>query len=352
METFRQWLYLGPGNMQLETVEKVEPGEGMVRLKVMAMSICGSDLAAYKTGNYRMKPPLVVGHEFCGIVDALGPKVTKFQVGQRVTVNPVLRCGKCYHCKENRPNMCPHRHNTGTTVFAGRWDGGLREYTYMPEFSLVPLPDSLSFLQGALVEPTAVCLHAASAGHISQEVSATVVGAGAIGLLVTNCLKALGVKQVICTDIVNSRLDRAKEWGADAVVNSAKEDPVAAVQRLTSDREGTDRVILCTDVDKTFIQGLEMCRMGGSVVLVGHIRSNVTFQPEIILRNGLSILSSVTFLPEHFYSALRLIEQHQVDPTKLITSVVPFAQARDAFDLLCDPNNKEIKIMIKIHDEW
>lgn len=322
----------------------------MVRLKVMAMSICGSDLFAYKQPHARMIPPLVPGHEFCGIVDAIGPGVKKYKVGQRVAVNPVLNCGECFHCKEGRPNMCPNRHNTGTTVYAGRWDGGLREYTYTPEFSLSLLPDNMDFVNGTLIEPVAVCLHAASRGYTPQEKCTVIVGSGPIGLLVLRCLKAMGVKQVICTDVIQKRLDMALEWGADIIVNSAIEDPVEAVKRISGERNGADRVILCTDPPVVFLQGIKMCRMGGKVVLVSHIHDEIPVKPEMFLTNGIDLLSSVTFLPEHFSKAMELIRSKQVDPAKLITSIVPFEDGKMAFDTLADPQNEQIKILIKMHN--
>lgn len=348
METFRQWLYTGPGHFQLEEVEKEEPKPGMVRLEVKAFSICGSDLTAFRRMHERMVPPLVLGHEFCGVVDAVGEGVATVKVGQRVAVNPILRCGACWHCKNGRPNLCPNRHNTGTTILAGRYDGGMREFTYMPEFSLMPLPDSIDFIHGALIEPLGVCIHMADVGYLPNEKYTVIYGCGPVGLMTMLILKARGVEHVICVDVRKNRLKLAKELGASLTIHATEDDTVSLVRQFAKERGGADRILLCTDAPEPFLEAIKLARMDGSIVLTGHIKPTIAFRPEDILEKGLRILSQVTFLPEHLERSMEMIQNKEIPLDKIITKVLPFSSLQDACELLCAPDNDEIKIVIDV----
>lgn len=347
MDTFRQWLYLGPGKLELQTVNKVEPEGNLVRIKVKAFSICGSDLLAYKAPHARMVPPLVLGHEFCGVVDAIGSEVSKFKPGDRVVINPVLYCGKCFHCQNGMENMCPNRRNTGGTVFAGRWDGCMREYTYTPEYSLIALPEEVSFVEGALIEPLSVSLNSSGQHWLPNEETAVVSGLGPIGMGVLYWLKDRGVKRVICSDVLERRREIAKDFGADVVIDPRKENLLELVQKMTPERGGADRVFICCEVPTLFNDAIPMCRMGGTIVLVGHIRDDVHFKPTLINGRGLNVTTNITFHNDQIEKVIDTIQHKRIDLSKIITSVMPFEDTQKAFEILAKPNN-EMKIVIKV----
>ena len=346
METFREWVYLGPGKLELQTAQKEEPTGDLVRIKVKAASICGSDLMAYRSYNERMIPPLVLGHEFAGIVDAVGPEVRNVKIGQRVTANPVLACGKCFTCLDGHPNICPHRRNTGVSANGG-WNGALREYTYMPADSIIPLPDELSFVQGSLIEPLGVGMHASEVGYLPSEETTVIYGGGPIGLFTLISVKSKGVKNAVLMDVLDTRLEKAKKLGADYTFNPLRGDPVDFVNQIAAERGGADRIIICANAGSVWTQALNMPRPGGTVVLVAGIRSEVTFAPKMITARAAQVMSSMTFLNSHLLEGIDLIRKGKIDVNRMISSIVPFEDTQKAFDALAAPDNQEVKIVIQ-----
>ena len=220
--------------MEVEIQERPipQPKDDEVLVKVEYVGICGSDLHYYESGrigDFVVKPPFVLGHEAGGTVVEVGANVKNLKVGDRVAMEPGKTCGHCEFCKSGKYNLCEDVVFFATPPV----DGVFQEYVAHEAGLCFKLPDNVSTLEGALIEPLAVGMHAARQGEAKLGQTAVVTGAGCIGLVSLLSLKAMGVTKVIVVDVMEKRLQKALELGADAVINGKEEDTVARIQELT-----------------------------------------------------------------------------------------------------------------------
>lgn len=346
MEKMKSLVYHGPGELEIENWEIPHPKAGEVRIKIAYTAICGSDLGAYKTASDRFQPPLILGHEFSGIIDELGPGVDDFQIGQHVCGNPPIYCGKCWYCTHGHYNICPNRLSLGNSVGVAKCNGAFVEYIVLPAYTLVPLPEKIPLLHGSLMEPLAVGYHAAGNGSFQPGETTTVIGAGPIGLMTILSLKARGAGQILCSDLSEARLDLAKRLGTDAAINIQSQNLLEVVKERT-DGLGSDRTIICTDAPSAFYQAIHATRNCGDVVLVGMIQSTINFCPMDIFGRDINIISSYTFTDEIF-EAVQMVEKGKIDLEPMITSVYSLEHGKDAFDALLEPDNSEVKVVVDI----
>lgn len=344
-DTMKALVYQGPGVLELEEREIPSPKNGEVQIKIKRVSICGSDLGAYRFASDRFAPPLVLGHEFSGDITAVGEGVTSLKVGQRVTVNPMVLCNDCYFCKRGEGNLCGNRKSMGTAIGGVQTDGAMREYVTVPDWMVVPIADNVSYEAAALLEPCGVTLACAKKGMTKDEKTTVVLGAGPIGLLIVKFLKALGIEKVIVSDIIDKRLEKAKECGADYVINSKNTDAVAEVKKLT-DGYGADRVINAAG-EFLINQSFEMVKNGGTSVLVALTHKKVEIEPMEIVGRALNFMGSYMFTTEMAEAAQMLAEEKLV-VEDLITSTYKLEDGKAAFDVLNTPNNDEIKVQIEL----
>ena len=336
-------VYQGPGVLEVEEREIPAPKKGEVQIKIKKVSICGSDLGAYRHASDRFMPPLVLGHEFSGDTTELGEGVTSLKKGQRVTVNPMVLCNECYFCKKGEGNLCGNRRSLGTAIGGTQTDGAMREYVTVPDWMVVPIKDNVSYEAAALLEPCGVTLACAKKGLTSEEKNTVVLGAGPIGLLIVKFLKALGVENVIVSDIIDKRLEKAKECGADHVINSKKEDAVEAVKALT-EGYGADRVINAAG-EFLINQSFAMVKNGGTSVLVALAHAKVEIDPMEIVGRGITFMGSYMFTTE-MKEAAQMLAEGKLQVEDLITSTYPLTEGKAAFDVLNTPDNDEIKVQL------
>ena len=214
-----------PADLRIEEVPVPEIGPYDVLVRVRAAGICGSDLERIMvTGTYHF--PTIPGHEFCGEVDTAGSAVKAYKAGDRVLVVPIIPCGTCEYCAQGYYGQCEHYDYLGS-----RTDGGFAEYVRVPEGNLIPLPESVSFLEGAAVEPAAVTLHGIIKADIRAGDSVAVLGCGAIGLFAIQFAKILGATRVIAVDVIPGKLESAKKAGADFCINALECDPVEEIRQ-------------------------------------------------------------------------------------------------------------------------
>lgn len=346
MDYMRAVVFHGPGDMRYEMVPKPVPKEGEVCIKVKFAGICGSDVEEYKIGSDRAIPPIIFGHEFSGEIVDVGAGVSKGRLGQRVSVNPILYCGKCYYCQRGWINLCPYRRSIGRTlgVEKKRCDGAFAEYVCVPEFALVPLHEKVSFEEGALLEPLSVCLSAAKEGNFKKGENVLIIGAGPIGLMVMEFLKVLEANKIVVTDVFDSKLDVAKRLGADHVLN-VKDKPVESLLELV-DNIGFDRVIVATGASSALKDSFKLVRSGGSIVLVGIIRRNVEINPVEIVGRKLTIYGSYMFTKE-MYEVMDYIAQGKLDVRSIITSVCSLEELPEVFKKL-SADSEEIKVLVNV----
>ena len=338
-------VFKGPRSMQYEDVPTPEPGPGEVRIHPKAVSICGSDTSGYKGGNAMRTPGLIMGHEFSGVIEKLGPGVKGLTVGQRVAVHHNIFCEKCRDCKEGRDNVCVNRAIIGTTMpVYGPYNGAMADYVIAPAKKIIPLPDHVSFNAAAMGEPVSIGLRATNHVKELKGQTALVYGAGPIGLLNMQCIRARGAARIIAVDTVDTRLDFAKECGATAVINSKNEDALKIVNEMT-DSGGVDVVFDCVGVKETVNAGTRLVRCGGTVVWVGLSENSFEFDYKY------AVCKEITFISAYMYTneleeGLDLIAEGKLDVEKIITGVYPMSEGPKHFELIARGESKDIKIIL------
>lgn len=256
-------VYADWDQLEVREVSKpiARPGEVVVR--VAAAGICGSELEGFATRSPRRTPPLVMGHEFCGEVAEVGEGVAGYRPGDRAVVNSVISCGRCDECRDGQSHLCPERE-----VFGMRRPGGFAEFCAVPVSTLLPLPEKVSPLEGALVEPLANAVHALSLARQRFPETVVVIGAGTIGLLTLQVAKAVGALRLVAVDINDARLAVAHQLGAEPVFNPRRNDVVAAVREFTRGR-GADLVVDAVGASETRRVAVATARPGGETVWLG-----------------------------------------------------------------------------------
>ncbi|WP_174880445.1 NAD(P)-dependent alcohol dehydrogenase, partial [Metabacillus niabensis] len=238
-----------------------------VLVKVMAVGVCGSDIHYYehgRIGRYVVEKPIILGHECAGIVVAIGEKVTKFKIGDRVAIEPGITCGKCEYCKQGRYNLCPDVEFLATPPI----DGAFVQYLKHREDFLFPIPDELSFEEAALVEPFSVGIHASKRSQLQPGSSVAIMGMGPVGLTAVAAVKAFGASNIIVTDLEANRLEAAKRLGATHAINIANGDPNEQILQITNGK-GVDVAFETAGNPHALRSALKAVKRGGKLAIVG-----------------------------------------------------------------------------------
>lgn len=305
-------------------VETPVPGPGEVRIRVMACAVCGSDVKGMDGSTGRRQPPIIMGHEASGVIESVGPYVTRFRPGDRVTFDSTIYCNECEMCQKGLVNLCEHREVIGVSCDEYRHQGAMAEYVVVPEYVLYRLPESVTFRQAAMVEPMSVAYHGVTRGAVPVGGSAMVVGVGTIGLFVVQILKSLGVRQVIAVDISGKRLDMAMKNGADAVVNSRDEQAQTQILALTQGK-GVDAAYDATGIESTVLMCIHLTKINGSVVLIGNIARDIHFPLQYIVTHQLSLFGSCASAGE-YDQCLALIAEGKVNVDAMISGSFPLSE--------------------------
>ena len=334
---------LGIGKMGFEErqIPKVKDNEVLVKLEYVG--ICGSDLHYYETGaigNYVVKPPFVLGHEPGGIVVEVGKSVKNLKVGDKVALEPGKTCGHCEFCKSGKYNLCPDVVFFATPPV----DGVFQEYVAHEADLCFKLPENVSTLEGALIEPLAVGFHAAIQGEAKIGQTAVVMGVGLVSMM---ALKAMGVSKVYVVDIMEKRLEKALELGADGVINGREKDAVAEVMGLT-DGKGCDLVIETAGTEMTTIQAIHMAKKGTNIVLVGYSKTGeMTLPMSLVLDKELTF--KTVFRYRHIYPlAIEAVASGKVNLKGIVTDIFKLDEVQKAMDYSVNNKADIVKAVIKI----
>ncbi len=338
-------VYHGARDIRLMDIDKPQlRNSDEVCIRVKAVSICGSDLHGYEGTSKFREPPLVMGHELSGDIVTIGTDVTDLRIGQRVTVNPNLYCGKCHNCQEDRRNLCRNRKSVGTKMPAGKYDGAMAEYLCVPATAIIPLPDNVSYEEAALLEPLGVSLHATKqARHLANEIVA-VVGAGPIGLLAVQCAKSLGAATVVALDLVNERLEKARECGADIVVNSKSE--FLSIIKDATNQVGVAVAIDAVGVPNSMSQCVQMVRTGGEIIEVGLGSSVISVDTYELVCREIIIQGSYIYRGE-IQEGMELVASGRINVRDMITSVLPLDKGPEMFARLATGRTNDIKVVLQ-----
>jgi len=321
-------VWYGGNNIKIEDRPKPTITDNEVLLRVRAVSICGSELHAYEGISERRKPPLIMGHEFSGEIAEVGKQVKNFEVGERVTVDPLTRCGICVSCTSGRGNICMNVRLIGLHT-----SGAFAEYVPVPATNLHRLPGNVSFEEGSCIEPFAVGFHSVIRTPVEVGDTVVVLGAGTIGLTNLQAARIAGARETIVTDLVDYRLKLAKKLGADVTINSKSEDPVKKIMELT-DNKGADVAIEAVGIQPTVQQAMAMIRIGGKVTIVGMLSRTMQLEMLDAVVKEMDIKGTYGYTPGDFRIALGMIANGRADVKSLITHVLPLNEVGRGFELM------------------
>jgi L-iditol 2-dehydrogenase len=329
---------------ELEIAEVPTPvvGVGEVLIRVGACGICGSDVHGYDGSSGRRIPPIVMGHEAAGRVAVVGAGVTGLAEGDRVTFDSTIYCGACGYCRRGEVNLCDHRQVLGVSCGDYSRAGAFAEFVVVPARVVYKLPESISFAEAAMLEAVAVAIHAVSLAEISAESTALVVGAGTIGALILQALRAAGCRRVFVSDVDGTRLQMAKELGADVL--SANEDSVAHILQRTGG-VGVDVAMEAVGRNETVQAAIASVRKGGTVVLVGNISPDVTLPLQKVVTRQIRLQGSCASAGE-YPQAIALMASGAIRVKPLITAIAPLADGPQWFERLYAREPNLLKVVL------
>lgn len=337
--------FYAPENIKYEETDIKDPKNGEVRVKIEAALTCGTDLKTYRRGHPVLikKTPSGFGHEFAGVVEAVGKNVTNFAVGDRVVAANSAPCGECYFCKRGLYNLCENLEFL---------NGAYAEYINVPERivkkNMIRIDDDLSFEKAAFCEPLANVVHGIANMDIQKGQTVAVVGIGTIGLMFVRLAKLKGAK-VIAAGRNPLKIKLAKEFGgADEVIDLTKyKNPDKILLSLTEEGKGFDAAIECVGLPEIWERMFKLVRKGGMINLFGGCKSGTTINIDTrrLHYDELKVIGVFHHTPQYFRDAYELISSGKVDVEKLITHVMPLSQTEQALNMVAE--SKAIKVLLK-----
>ncbi len=342
-------LLTAPSTLAITDLETPEPDAGEVRVRIAACGICGSDVHGYTGSTGRRIPPLVMGHEAAGIIDAVGQNVSGQMIGQRVALDSTVFCGECEFCCYGKENLCTHRQVLGVSCDAYRRQGCFAEYAIVPERCVYPLPDQMGFVAASLLEPLTIGLQAVRLGNAGPATrSAVVIGAGTIGLAIIVALKSYGVQRIAAVDLDASRLKEATEFGADAVFEADKTTAkqLAEWGASSADTDGADLVLEAVGAAASVETAIHAVTRGGSVVLVGNVSPVVELPLQTVVTRQIRLqgsCASAGCYPE----AIELAASGAVDLSRFVSRVAPLDDGVAWFERLHNREPGLLKVVLQ-----
>ncbi len=331
---------------RIEYVDVSDPqlGPGEVLVQVKAVGICGSDIHGLDGSTGRRIPPLIMGHEAAGVVAEVGPGVTAWKPGQRLTFDSTVYCGNCHFCNDGLINLCDNRQVLGVSCAEFKRDGAFAEYVAVPERILYELPADLPFEQAAMVEPTSVAVHGVSLLPTRPGDAAVVIGAGVIGLLAIQALRAAGCGPIIAVDVDKERLALARELGAGESVNSSDPDPAGRIRQLTAGR-GADIAFEAVGLPATVRLAVECVRKGGAVAQVGNVSPTAELPLQALVGRQIALLGSAASCGE-YPQCLEMMRRGLIRVQPLISAVAPLSEGAQWFQRLRNREAGLVKVIL------
>lgn len=344
--TVRAAVIHGAHDLRIEEREVPLLGPHDVEVRIRAGGICGSDLHYYQHGGFgiiKVREPIIPGHEIAGEVTSVGPEVLRVKPGDRVAVNPSQPCGRCRYCLDGQPNHCLDMRFMGSAMRMPHVQGGFRETLVCSETQAVPLPAGMSLETAAFAEPLAVCLHAGRLAGSLLGRRVLVTGAGPIGALAVMVARRGGAREIVVTDIADRPLALARQIGADRAHNT-RSDP-AALDRYKGDKGTFDVVFEASGAGPALAAALEAARPGATIVQLG-LGGDITLPLNLLVAKEISLRGTFRF-HEEFAWAVDFLATGAIDPSPLLTEVVPLADAVRAFDLAGD-KSRAMKVQLAL----
>ena len=331
-----------PGKIEIREVPMPRVNEGEALLKVKCVGICGADVASF-TGNQPFTTyPRIPGHEFSAEIVEIPENEKGLKAGDIVTCNPYFNCGNCYSCERGLVNCCTDNQTMGV-----QRDGAFCEYISMPVERIYP-GKGLSAEELALIEPFSISQHAVSRATIKKTDNVLVIGAGPIGLFALLAAKQK-CKKIVVADILDNRLELAKEYGADGVVNTRTHSLEEFTAEFT-DGNGFDVCIEACGAPETFLGCIDNGAFGANIILIGNGKRETQFLHSVILKKELNIHGSRNALKDDFINNIDLVASGQCDVMKMVSGIYDMDNALDAFKALSNNDGTLAKLLIRIGD--
>ena len=332
--------------LQLEVADfpQPQPGPDEVLIRVAACGICGSDVHGYDGTSGRRIPPIVMGHEAAGVVAATGPGVSRFKTGDRVTFDSTVYCGECQFCRRGEVNLCDRREVIGVSCGEYRRHGAFAEYIAVPERILYHLPDTLSFPEAAMLEAVSVALHAVAVTGNVQGQTALVIGAGMIGLLTMQAVRANGAARVMIADVDPTRLSLAHSLAVDEALNLSGAELTQEILHKTGGY-GVDVVLEAVGRNETIATAIDCVRKGGTVTLIGNITPKVELPLQKVVSRQIRLQGSAASAGE-YPRAIELVAGGEIKVKPLITAVAPLEDGPEWFKRLYSHEPNLMKIVL------
>lgn len=332
-----------PFKIEIDDIAMPEPKENEALLKIKYCGICGADVASYIGNQPFTTYPRIPGHEFSAEIVKIPENEKGLKAGDIVTANPYFNCGECYSCKRGIVNACTDNQTMGV-----QRDGSFCEYIAMPVERIID-GKGLSAKELALIEPFAISCHALSRAKINQGDNVLIMGAGPIGLFTLIKAKAMGAK-VIIADLLDSRLELAKEYGADGIVNTKNEDVIKAAEEFTNGNM-LDVCVEACGLDVTFLNCIDCAATGANIILIGNGKRETTFLHSIILKKELNIFGSRNAFTKDFEELIELVKSGKADVLKMVSGIYSADDAKTAFESLTHNDGTLAKLLICFDEE-
>jgi L-iditol 2-dehydrogenase len=329
-------VFHAPEDERVEDFPKPECGAGEILVKVDACAVCGSDLKAFHVGNPRIKPPMVIGHEFTGIIEELSEGVDGYAVGDRIVMATSVSCGECVYCKKGLANLCVDLAPMGYS-----YPGGMAEYVSIPKRAVdnghvVKVPSDMKPEHAALAEPVSCGVNSVEQCNIEDGDTVLVMGAGPMGIINAVVARGLGASQIIMSEINPSRLTQCEDFGFDILVNPGEQDLEQVVKDATGGI-GADVVIVAAPANQPQEQALALVRKHGTVCLFASLpveRKMLNIDSRLLHYGELRVIGTSDSRPEHVEIAVKLLADGKLPADKLASHIMKLDDIIEAYDLM------------------
>jgi (R,R)-butanediol dehydrogenase/meso-butanediol dehydrogenase/diacetyl reductase/L-iditol 2-dehydrogenase len=337
MEEYKKLQYIDVPDPQIT-------GGHDILVRVKAVSICGSDVHGFDGSTGRRKPPIIMGHEAAGDVAAVGKDVKNFTIGDRITFDSTIYCGSCFYCQNGQVNLCDNRMVLGVSCDEYRRHGAFAEYVVVPEHICCRLPEGLSYEEAAMTEPAGVAAHAFRITPVALDDTVAIVGAGLIGLLLLDVLRASTAGKIVALDTDPARRETALARGADAVFDPASKDLDKQIREFVPSR-GIDRVFEAVGAAAPIQTALAIVRKGGSVTLIGNVSPKIELPLQSVVSRQISLFGSCAIAGE-YPIVLDLIARKKINVESLISKKAPLSEGQIWFDKLYNREDNLLKVVL------